>query len=85
MPFRPDPRTEATDMVNNAYGFGLQNIAKDDLDAQRIMIKDYDITQEKLKAGKPLMYGVDPLYNPKETKLVRTRSLMDTKYGRTGL
>jgi len=49
------------------------------------MIKDYDITQEKLKAGKPLMYGVDPLYNPKETKLVRTRSLMDTKYGRTGL
>ncbi len=85
MPFRPDPRTEATDMVNNAYGFGLQNIAKDDLDAQRIMIKDYATTQEKLKAGKPLMYGVDPLYNPKETKLVRTRSLMDTKYGRTGL
>jgi hypothetical protein len=83
--FRDDAKTETTDMINNAYGFSLRDLADDELDAQRMIIQSFHDVKNKLQRGEHLKYGVDPIYNVNETKEVIMRNPMFTKYGRSGL
>ena len=74
MTYYPNPDTEKVDLINNAFGSNLRNIAGDDEDAKRKIVLGYYNTQRKLAEGKPLVYGEDLIFNINDLENMEPRS-----------
>lgn len=74
MTYYPNPDTEKVDLINNAFGSNLRNIAGDDEDAKQKIVLGYYNTQRKLAEGKPLVYGEDLIFNINDLENMEPRS-----------
>src|SRR5210317_21235 len=74
MTYYPNPDTEKVDLINNAFGSNLRNIAGDDEDAKQKIVMGYYNTQRKLEEGKPLVYGEDLIFNINDLENIEPRS-----------
>ena len=74
MTYYPNPDTERLDLINNAFGSRLRDIAQDDADAKQKIVLGYYNTQRKLAEGKPLVYGEDLIFNINDLENMEPRS-----------
>jgi len=72
--FRENPNTEKLDMVNNAYGANLRDVAENEEDAKTKLALAYYNTSKKLAEGKPLIYGEDLVFNVNDLDKVESGS-----------
>jgi len=74
MTYYPNPDTERLDLINNAFGSRLRDVAQDDADAKQKIVLGYYNTQRKLAEGKPLVYGEDLIFNINDLENMEPRS-----------
>lgn len=74
MTYYPNPDTERVDLINNAFGSRLRDVATDDADAKQKIVLGYYNTQRKLAEGKPLVYGEDLIFNINDLENMEPRS-----------